>query len=719
MINYINSKEKVDELLKTIKQNRFSNFGETLSQCEEAYSLSNAIDYDYGMAYSKLFQGEIMSFSANYQDGIKLILSSIEIAEKMNNMDILAASYNSLANALFEISNFEKALENYNNTLKIAKENSLTNLIAIAYNNIGEIFRELKCEKIALDYYQKSIAIDSQIDFKGCKGSSYINLAYCNYLDGDYDTAYNCIIKALKLLNKFGYYTVFAESFNLLALISWKTNNLQDADKKFKRALALANKYINCYSKIMITKDYYLFTIENKSYHEGIEILKDALKTYKDNNFTTYMDEICNLIAAAYEKTGEYEKSYYYLKLYNKYTEKHKAESVSQRSTSIEIQNILEETKQEKVKLQNTMDRMNHLNNLGKRITATLDLNKLIELLIETVGKYVKADTFGIGLYDEDKGILSYTYFIEDGVREYIEPKYINDKNSLAAYCLRNKAFVLINDFNKDYFKYISNNDISYGRNSSINSIIYSPLMVNDTLIGVLSVQSHDQNAFNEFSVESIETLASYASIALNNSIKSRELREEIKTRKKAETRLLIANEALNFLSKNDALTLIHNRGSFDKFLDTQWNYHLKNKKSLSLILIDVDSFKEYNDNYGHVQGDKCLKTIAKILKDSLKKDYFVARYGGDEFAVILPSTELNIAIDFCEELRQNVLTKNLSHSFSNVASRVTITLGVTNIIPNDDDKINAFISQADSALYCAKNQGRNGVSSFNSVLTK
>ena len=131
------------------------------------------------------------------------------------------------------------------------------------------------------------------------------------------------------------------------------------------------------------------------------------------------------------------------------------------------------------------------------------------------------------------------------------------------------------------------------------------------------------------------------------------------------------------------------------------------------MIIFDIDCFKQYNDNYGHIDGDSCLISISKELSKSLVKDYFAARYGGDEFVIILPDTDIDQAKEYGENLRHNVERLALTHKFSKVKDIVTVTLGVSSVIPNSDISITEFIKQADTALYEAKKTGRNRTISF------
>ena len=168
-------------------------------------------------------------------------------------------------------------------------------------------------------------------------------------------------------------------------------------------------------------------------------------------------------------------------------------------------------------------------------------------------------------------------------------------------------------------------------------------------------------------------------------------------------------NRELERLSTTDGLLGIANRRSFDDFFDKEWRRASREEKHLSIILIDIDHFKAFNDNYGHQGGDDCLRRVATRLKECLKRGGDkIARYGGEEFVVVLPNTNQQGAILIAEELRAGIESMNLQHEHSKVADHVTISLGVASVVPNQNLSLTKLISMADDALYEAKEAGRN-----------
>ncbi|MGA1622171.1 MAG: sensor domain-containing diguanylate cyclase [Synechocystis sp.] len=185
----------------------------------------------------------------------------------------------------------------------------------------------------------------------------------------------------------------------------------------------------------------------------------------------------------------------------------------------------------------------------------------------------------------------------------------------------------------------------------------------------------------------------------------------------KAQIHLERVNQRLNKLLDLDGLTKVANRRCFNIRLKQEWVRLYRDQKPLSLILFDVDYFKNYNDCYGHPQGDTCLTKIAQRAKKVVQRPAdLVARYGGEEFAVILPNTDAQGAMMVAQKINEAVHRLAIAHQGSDVADHVTVSLGVATQIPHSDSSVTSLIAQADAALYQAKNQGRNQVVSFTAV---
>ena len=171
----------------------------------------------------------------------------------------------------------------------------------------------------------------------------------------------------------------------------------------------------------------------------------------------------------------------------------------------------------------------------------------------------------------------------------------------------------------------------------------------------------------------------------------------------------------LRLLSTQDGLTGIANRRLFDRTIEVEWSRAVRNSLSISLIMIDIDFFKNYNDSLGHQAGDDALKKIAVTMQQNFRRPGdIVARYGGEEFVALLPETSPKGSAMLAERLRKEIEALKIPHPDSKIGEFVTISLGVTNLVPRRGSRHNTLISLADKALYQAKHEGRNRVASIN-----
>lgn len=171
------------------------------------------------------------------------------------------------------------------------------------------------------------------------------------------------------------------------------------------------------------------------------------------------------------------------------------------------------------------------------------------------------------------------------------------------------------------------------------------------------------------------------------------------------------AHERLQELSRVDALTGLHNRRHFQEYLQQVWERAQYDGSSLSILMVDVDHFKKYNDRYGHPAGDECLSQIARVLQTTLRRpEDLIARYGGEEFIAVLPQTEAGYAVALAERVRVAVEALQMRHESSSASHFVTVSIGVVSCKADFLMKASALVSAADQALYQAKHEGRNRI---------
>ncbi|PKM93614.1 MAG: hypothetical protein CVU84_14705 [Firmicutes bacterium HGW-Firmicutes-1] len=180
-------------------------------------------------------------------------------------------------------------------------------------------------------------------------------------------------------------------------------------------------------------------------------------------------------------------------------------------------------------------------------------------------------------------------------------------------------------------------------------------------------------------------------------------------------------NRELSVYSYSDALTGVNNRRRIEDILKSNWKYCKLNSQNLSIIIIDIDNFKKYNDCYGHVKGDACLVEVATAIEDlclEFSKNHYcsMGRYGGEEFIIILPVLEKEEAIHFAKQVCEKIESLNILHKDNDKRPYVTISGGVTTMVPDDEKRILYILESADRALYHVKRNGKNNAMHYSDL---
>ncbi len=227
------------------------------------------------------------------------------------------------------------------------------------------------------------------------------------------------------------------------------------------------------------------------------------------------------------------------------------------------------------------------------------------------------------------------------------------------------------------------------------------------------SVHGQDELSLLEFQVNALQdNLHAHLERQHSDELALAASRDQLAELVEARTaELKAANQSLEALSRHDALTGLANRRYFDELKEVEFRRAIRHKTPLAVLMCDVDSFKSYNDTYGHIQGDLCLKQIAETLSSVFgRSGELTARLGGEEFVVVLPNIDAKQAYDAAQRLRESLAERELPHSGSAVSPFVTLSIGVAELDPETMDHFDQLLQRADQALYRAKHQGRDRV---------
>ncbi|MDZ8054812.1 MAG: diguanylate cyclase domain-containing protein [Aulosira sp. ZfuVER01] len=348
--------------------------------------------------------------------------------------------------------------------------------------------------------------------------------------------------------------------------------------------------------------------------------------------------------------------------------------------------------------LQQQAQRERLITELTQQIRQSLNLDEVLNTTVNSIRQCLRSDSVAIYQIQSDGG----GNFVAESLGDRY-PKIL--EQTLHPFLLK-KYFshyvqglpIVVHDI--QHFSF-SADDVDFLQRYQIKAAIVVPILNGNDLWGLLIAHQYAApRHWQTFEVNLLQELANQVAIAIHQSILYQQTQ--------------VANEKLQRLATLDGLTQIANRRRFDEYLEVQWKQHQREQLPLSLILFDVDCFKTYNDTYGHLAGDDCLRQLANALKRVVQRPTdLVARYGGEEFTVILPLTEVQGAIHVAQAIRQAVHNLAIPHAQSSVCNCVTISLGIVSIVPNPKFSPSDLINAADKALYTAKQQGRDRLVSF------
>ncbi|MBE9145323.1 diguanylate cyclase domain-containing protein [Planktothrix mougeotii] len=355
----------------------------------------------------------------------------------------------------------------------------------------------------------------------------------------------------------------------------------------------------------------------------------------------------------------------------------------------LQLEILEREQAQEALRLQ--YQREQALNRVIRAIRNSLELSTVFSTTVTEIGQLLQADWVAIiqhfSQFHSWQPIVE--YFPNSDLAKLVNTKLLNSQGLLTerlkllqVFCVEDPHNI-IDSSNQDLVE-------QYPR-----IWLAIPVYSNGEVWGSLSIVRHQSLPWSETDVELAVVVTDQLAIAIGQS----QLYEQLHQ----------VNHELERLANLDGLTQVPNRRRFDRVLEQEWLRLRREKLPLSLILADIDYFKLYNDTYGHLSGDDCLKQVAQTIHETLKRPAdLVARYGGEEFAIILPNTSLAGAIQVAEQIRQAVYNLQLPHIASPGKQVITLSLGVSSLIPPINEEPQILIQKADQALYKAKNRGKN-----------
>lgn len=342
---------------------------------------------------------------------------------------------------------------------------------------------------------------------------------------------------------------------------------------------------------------------------------------------------------------------------------------------------------------------------IGEKVNAGMLVEEVLDQTFEAFRSIVPYDRIGCSMLEDEGRTVRAVWARTLGAPPKLGVGYSAPlAGSSLARIIETGRPRIINDLEQYLREHPDSRSTRLVLSDGVRSSLTCPLIAQGKPVGFVFFSRNRPGAYSKRHVELLLRVAGQLSLVVE---KSRLYAELLHTRAELEA----ANRTLNQVAGLDALTGIPNRRTMDEMLDTAWRRATRNKTPLALIMIDIDEFKDYNDRFGHLEGDRCLVRIANEMRSTLRRpDDFLARYGGEEFLAFPASTPVETACDLAERLRSLVEQLQFRIRDSGEVARVTISAGVAGVDSPSDGSIADLIASADRALYSAKAGGRNRV---------
>lgn len=343
---------------------------------------------------------------------------------------------------------------------------------------------------------------------------------------------------------------------------------------------------------------------------------------------------------------------------------------------------VIETIQQLKKMAREQINKLEIINELSKQIVSTLDTKQVFTLLNAAFQNALEADSYFIGIVEGEEIRLELLY---DG-GEYFHNVQLPRRGTFSGWVIDNQRELFLPDLRQKIV--LEGVDvILVGQKETSLSWVGVP-MRGTHVDGIMAIASYQPNAFDRGDVELLFTIAQRAALALDNAHHH-----------------TIAEEQ----ARLDSLTHVYNHGYFLKLLNQQAQECLENHQPLSLIMLDIDFFKQYNDTYGHIVGDEVLVNLCKTIKMHIKSTDAVGRWGGEEFAIFLPNTNGLQATQIAQRIRESLAAHKIQTNERANLPIPTISMGIA-VFPTETDQTTKLIDLADNRLYKAKERGRDQI---------
>ena len=648
------------------------------------FAFENKLSITMGWVYYYL--GWYYLDLSKFDETIDNFLISNDNFETIDNKKGLIYACNGLTNVYCQMGQFKLANEWGLKGISLAEEANEKDALILLLLNTGINYIQMKYFQRSKDIFNSIKMMDRDLT-KRQRISCQLSIAEIEINIGDPKVALNILDEVSNLDDELT--SDISEVFKLKGMAYVKLNEYDIAQKNFMKSYDFSNKqgyiYEKCSAMIECSK---LYNIIGRHY-EAINTLKEVESISKSGKFNLHLREADLILYKIYKNLDFTKDSLKYLEDYILIDDQIYDYEQNQLMAKMNIKHTKIEANLYKL----LYDKTKLLSSIGQKIISNLDLNSIIKIINKEIHELIKTDIFGIAVYGSTKDEVEFNFV--RGSSDIIEiiSFNINDDSSFGAYCLKNKSDIIIGNVVEEYSKYVSSNYV-HNDCQLEKSRIYTTLTIKGRVVGVMTAQSYSENAYDENDLNTLKIIANYSAIAIDNAMSYKKI-ESIAT--------------------YDYMTGFLTRFEIIRLGEIIYEKHKDKDTSFSVIMIDIDNFKNINDSYGHVYGDKALNMVTDTISKCIRTTDYIGRYGGDEFLLICPGAEQEEALEVAERIRNTISCKTYLIG-EDISVNITLSLGVYEFGNNDMSFIDG-VKIADKYLYNAKKGSKNKVVSKSMII--
>ena len=519
-----------------------------LDLSSEAKRLSEEYSYPKGLAYAIRNMGVSHRYLSDLETALTLSFQALEMFQKIADKNGEAQAYVSIGAIYYYMGDHERCLDFFLKGLRYSEEAKNKETQAYAYNGAGYMYGVvLGNHKKGLELMQKALELSKEPGISQDLQPRVLDGMAEIYMNaGQLDEAFATSLECLKISEELSQKVTKGYALFRLGHVFMKQNRLNEAREYFLRSLNLRREIDDKFGEAEDLLQLGKLSLIESNEKQAKEHFEESLKFAEEVKAKAVIYEVHEALAELYEGKQDFQSFVKHYKLYHKYKsevfkdeqenkqkylniqyemEKLQKEAEINRLTNVVMKEKNEELEKKTEELEHSYNSVSVLSKIGRDITSTLSLDTILNTVYENVNQLMDASVFGIGVYNAEGATIDYQLAIDKGKRYKPYSRSMEDKDQFPVWCIENKKEIFINNLEIEYSNYINsivklnaNAELEDGTASEIqHSLLYMPMMVKDRVMGLITVQSYEKNAYTQYHLDILKTLASYTSAALYN----------------------------------------------------------------------------------------------------------------------------------------------------------------------------------------------------------